>query len=290
MQRLLLLILLLTQLSFGQTEKLQEEKELEVVDFKSIKKVLQQDGLSEAAKKKEKEVKAIKTVQQKIENQRYLYPSENEIWGFVSEYWLVKNAQLLKWDFEKPDYGLEKSFAEVMEKLGFYQKKFKILLVNSPNLVKTALPGDDEFILILSVPFIRSLDLSKLEISLILFEEFIRLEQGYFKQNVSTEKMKSLAGTNFLGKKADISMVEELLKKYHTQIFERGFTFQQMFEVTKKVDAYLRSTPELWNAYFGLLGKIDRFVKSNSQYKDYVKIFPSPEMQLKWVSPEEKVL
>jgi hypothetical protein len=277
-------------LSFGQTEKLQEEKELEVVDFKSIKKVLQQDGLSEAAKKKEKEVKAIKTVQQKIENQRYLYPSENEIWGFVSEYWLVKNAQLLKWDFEKPDYGLEKSFAEVMEKLGFYQKKFKILLVNSPNLVKTALPGDDEFILILSVPFIRSLDLSKLEISLILFEEFIRLEQGYFKQNVSTEKMKSLAGTNFLGKKADISMVEELLKKYHTQIFERGFTFQQMFEVTKKVDAYLRSTPELWNAYFGLLGKIDRFVKSNSQYKDYVKIFPSPEMQLKWVSPEEKVL
>lgn len=280
----------MAQVSTAQTEKLQEEKELEVVNFSSIKKVLQEDGLSEAAKKKEKEVKAIKSVQLKVENQKFLYPSEDELWGFVSEYWLIKNAQLLNWDFEKPDYGLEKSFSEVMERLGFYQKKFKILLVNSPNLVKTALPGKDEFILVLSVPFIRSLDLSKLEISLILFEEFVRLEQGYFKQNASTEKMKTLAGTNFQGKSADVSMVEELLKRYHTQIFEKGFNFQQMFEVTKKVDAYLRSTPELWNAYFGLIGKIDRFVKTNSQYKDYVKLFPSPEMQLKWLSPEEKVL
>jgi hypothetical protein len=290
MRLLSLFILLFVQSSFAQNEKLQDEKELEVVDFSSIKKVLQQDGLSEAVKKKEKQIKAIKSEQIKIENERYVYPSENELWEFASEYWLIKNAQILNWDFEKPDYGLEKSFAEVMERLGFYQKKFKILLINSPTLVKTALPGNEAFILILSVPFIRSLDLSKLEISLILFEEFVRLEQGYFKQNTSTEKMRSLVGTNFQGRKADISMVEELLKKYHLQIFEKGFNFQQMFEVTKKVDAYLKSSPELWNAYFGLIGKIDRFVKSNTQYKDYVKLFPSPEMQIKWLSPEEKNL
>jgi hypothetical protein len=282
--------LLLTLSLFAQTEKLQDEKELEVVDFKSIKKVLQQDGLSEAAKKKEKQVTILKNEQNKIETNRYLYPTENELWGFISEYWLIKNAQLLNWDFEKPDYGLEKSFSTTMEKLGFYQKKYKILLVNNPTMVRTGLPGNNEFILLLSVPFIRSLDLSKLEISLLLFEDFLRLEQGYFKKNVETEKFRKLSGTNFQGQKSDVSMVEEMLKNYSNQVNQKGYSFQQQFEVTKKMDAYLKSNPELWNAYFRLLGKIDRFIKVNVQYKDYVRLYPSPEMQVKWLSPEEKVL
>lgn len=276
--------------SFAQTGKLQDEKELEVVNFNSIKKVLQQDGLSEAAKKKQKHVQILKKEQNKIESGRYLYPTESEMWGFISEYWLIKNAQLLKWDFEKPDYGLEKSFSSLMENLGFYQKKYKILLLNNTTTIRAALPGDNEFIVLLSVPFIRSMDLSKLEISLLLFEDFIRHEQGYFKKNVETEKFKKLTGTNFQGQKPDVSMVEEMLKNYSKQINEKGFTFQQQFEVTKKMDAYLKSNPELWNAYFRLLGKIDRFVKSNVQYKDYVRLYPSPEMQIKWLSPEEKVL
>jgi hypothetical protein len=290
MKNLPILLLLMSSLVFGQNDKLQDEKELETVNFKSIRKVLQQDGLSESAKKKEKQVQIIKKEQKKIETQRYLYPTESEIWGFVSEYWLIKNAQLLKWDFEKPDYGLEKSFSTTMENLGFYQKKFKILLVNSPSIVRAGLPGEQEIILLLSVPFIRSLDLSKLEISLLLLEDFVRLEQGYFKNNVSTEKLAKLAGSNFQGGKPDVSMVEELLKNYSKQISEKGFTFQQQFELTKKMDAYLKSNPDLWNTYFRLLQKIDRFLKSNTQYKDYVRLYPSPEMQIKWLSPEEKVL
>lgn len=285
-----ILFSLLTLPAFAQTEKLQEEKELETVNFNNIKKVLQKDGLSESARKKEKQVRILKTEQGKIESQKFLYPTESELWGFVSEYWLIKNAQLLNWDFEKPDYGLEKSFSGTMETLGFYQKKFKILLLNSPSVVRAGLPGDNEIILILSVPFIRSLDLSKLEISLLLLEEYLRLEQGYFKKNVETPKMAKLAGTNFQGGKPDVSMVEELLKNYTRQINEKGFSFQQQFEVTKKMDAYLKSHPELWNAYFRMLQKMDRFIKSNIQYKDYVKLYPSPEMQVKWLSPEEKVL
>ena len=276
---------------FAQTEKLQDEKELEVVDFKSIKKVLQQDGLTEASKQKSKQVAILKKEQGKIESGRFLYPTESEMWGFVSEYWLVKNAQLLNWDFVKPDYGLEKSFSDMMERLGFYQKKYKILLLNTPQIVRAAIPGDDnEMILLLSVPFIRSLDLSKLEISLLLFEDFLRLEQGYFKKNVRTEKMKQLSGTNFQGKKPDVSLVHELVKNYDHQINQKGYTFQEQFEITKKMDAFLKSTPELWNAYFRLLGKLDRFIKSNAQYKDYIKLYPSPEMQIKWLSPAEKVL
>lgn len=285
-----LLILTFISFAFAQSEKLQEEKELEVVNFNSIKKVLQQDGLSEAARKKAKQVQILKKEQKKIEVDRYLYPTENELWSFISEYWLIKNAQLLNWDFEKPDYGLDKSFRHTMESLGFYQKKFKILLVNTPSVVRASLPGDNESIMILSIPFIRSLDLSKLEISLLLLEDFIRLEQGYFKKKVETEKFRKLSGTNFHGSKPDVSMVEEMLKNYSHHINTKGYTFQEQFEVTKKMDAYLKSNPELWNAYFRLLGKIDRFVKTNVQYKSYIKLYPSPEMQIKWLSPEEKVL
>lgn len=285
-----LLFFFITFSVFAQNEKLQDEKELEVVNFNSIKKVLQQDGLSEAAKKKEKQVVILKKEQSKIEANRYLYPTESELWGFISEYWLIKNAQILNWDFEKPDYGLDKNFSSTMEKLGFYQKKYKILLVNNPSMVRAALPGDGESILLLSVPFIRSLDLSKLEISLLLFEDFLRLEQGYFKKNVATEKFHKLSGSNFQGQKPDISMVEEMLKNYSNQINQKGYTFQQQFEITKKMDAFLKSNPELWNAYFRLLGKIDRFIKVNVQYKDYVRLYPSPEMQVKWLSPEDKVL
>lgn len=274
----------------AQTEKLQDEKELEVVNFKSIKKVLQQDGLSQSAKNKAKQVEVLKKEQTNVEKGRYNYPTESELWGFVSEYWLVKNAQLLNWDFEKPDYGLEENFKKIMQNLGFYQKKFKILMLNTPTTVRAALPGNDEMIFILSVPFVRSLDLSKLEISMLLLEDYFRLEAGYFKKNVATEKMTKLAGTNFYGSKPDLSMVEELLKNYTNQVNQKGYTFQQQFEITKKMDVFLKSNPELWNTYFRLLGKIDRFIKVNVQYKDYVRLYPSPEMQVKWLSPEEKVL
>lgn len=280
--------LVATSFTYGQ--KLQEEKELEVVNFKSIKKVLQQDGLSQEAQNKAKQVKILKKEQRKLDQSRYNYPSADEMWGFVTEYWLVKNAQILKWDFEKPDYGLDESFKTMLQKLGFYHKKFKILLINTPTTVRAALPDNDGMVFLLSVPFIRSLDLSKLEISLLLLEDYFRLDAGYFKKKVTTEKMKKLAGTSFYGKKPDLSMIEELTRKYTEEVNQKGYSFQEQFEVTKKMDTYLKSNPELWNAYFRMLGKIDRFLKVNAQYKDYLKLYPSPEMQVKWLSPPEKVL
>lgn len=283
-------LLLISLASSVSAQKIQEEKELEVVNFNSIRKVLEQDGLSKSAERKKKQVYVLKKTKAQVEKNRYLYPSEDELWGFVSEYWLVKNAQILGWDFDKPDYGLDSSFRGTLEKLGFYQKRFKVLLLNTPSPVRASLPGEGETIHLISVPFIRSLDLSKLEISLLLLEDYFRMEADYFKNVVKTEKMKSLAGTDFKGAKPDMSLISELLKNYDQQVMKKGYTFQQQFEVTKKMDAHLKSHPELWNVYFRLLGKIDRFIKTNVQYKDYVKLYPSPEMQIKWLSPAEKVL
>ena len=41
---------------------------------------------------------------------------------------------------------------------------------------------------VLSVPFIRTLDLSKLEISILLFEDFLRAKGEFFKTYVSVKK------------------------------------------------------------------------------------------------------
>lgn len=285
------LLLLFTAMSLGQTGKLQDEKELELVNFKSIKKVLQQDGLSQSADQKKKQVSVIKSEQINLEKGRFNYPTEDDMWGFATEYWLIKNAQVLGWDFDKPDYGLNTSFKSTLENMGFYQKKFKILLVNTPTLVRAALPGyQGEMILLLSVPFIKSLDLSKLEISILFLEDFFRLDAGYFKKAVMTEKMRKLSGSSFYGQKVDLSMIEELMKSYNQQINQKGYSFQQQFEITKKMDTFLKANPELWNVYFRLLGKIQSFLKTNVQYKDYIKLYPSPEMQIKWISPEEKIL
>lgn len=284
-------ISLLSFATAAEADKLQEEKELEVVNFSNIKDVLQKDGLSQAVKNKKKVVQVLKKKKEEVEKSAFNYPDEEEMWGFASEVWLVKNAQILGWDFEKPEYGLETSYRTTLEKLGFVQKKFKILLLNTPSIVRATLPGSQgEIIHLLSVPFIRHLDLSKLEISLLLLEDFFRLEAGYFKKSVETLKMKKLAGTNFYGAKPDLSIISELMTNYTKQIQEKGFTFQQQFEVTKKMDAHLKSNPELWNTYFRLLTKLNAFLKVNVQYKDYVKLYPSPEMQIKWLSPEEKVL
>ena len=283
--------LMLNFVASAQISKLQEDKELELVNFSSVKKVLQKDGLSESAFQKKQQVAILKKEQINLDHLRYNYPAEDEMWGFISEYWLVKNAPILGWDFEKPDYGLDYSFKTTLQKMGFVQKKFKILLINNPVMVRAALPGSNgDIILLMSVPFIRSLDLSKLEISLLFLEDYLRLEAGYFKNNVGTQKLKNLAGTSFQGAKPDMSILEELLKNYTNQINSKGYTFQQQFETTKKMDVFLKSQPELWNVYFHLLQKLNNYFKANVQYKDYVKLYPSPEMQIKWISPDEKVL
>jgi hypothetical protein len=56
------------------------------------------------------------------------------------------------------------------------------------------------------------------------------------------------------------------------------------------MDTLLKPNLEWWNTYFRMLGKIDRLIKTNNQYKTYNQLYPSPEMQIKWLSPDDKVL
>lgn len=273
------------------SEKTLEEKEEELVDFSNIQDVLKEDELSQEVKKKVSRIQTIKKKRKKKDLQRYKIPDEKEIWSFLSELWLVKSASVLKWDFQKPDYGIEESLKSLMEEMGYYEVDLKIILVNTPVLTHMALPSNKgEYIFVLSVPFIRTLDLSKLEIAVLLYEDFTRLKKGYFANFVKPASFGSIAGSNFKGKKFPDQLFKSILRKYDDIVFDRGFTFQQQFETTKELNRLFKANMKLWNVYYGMLKKVDNLVKTNLLYSGYTKIFPSPELQLNWLRPKKEVL
>ena len=172
--RYLLLFCFLIGTSFAK-----EDKSAPEYDFKAIKEVLKNDMLDGEADKKVKKIRAAMIRKKAFAKSKYNIPGEDEFWTFLSQYWLVQNAQLLKWDFKKPDYGIDKSFRTFLEKLGHYNVKFKVLILDSPNIFHFALPsGGGEYLFLLSLPFIRTLDLNKLEISVILYEDYFRMQEG----------------------------------------------------------------------------------------------------------------
>ncbi len=259
----------------------------EILDFNSIKDLIKKDGLEGELKKKEEEKRVFLDKKKRDDMKRYNVPGQEDFWNMFSELWLVKNATILKWDFHKPEYDLEKSFIELLEKQGIYEKKIKILLVDSTEVIHAALPSNDkEYIFVLSQPFIRILDLSKVEISLILFEDFLRARRGYFKNYVQSKELEAFLGSNFNGKPFNKKLIDEHLKKYNTLLLEKGFSFQEQFEVTTEMDGLLKSDLKMWNTYLTLLEKIDNLTKGNALYKKYAQIYPSPELQLNWLRPK----
>lgn len=280
----------------GADAKAKEDKEdkgldpmVAPIEFDKIKDVIQKDRLgSEVVKKKA-------VIKKKLRNrnirkvEKYNIPDSDEFWSFFSEYWLVKNATVLRWDFKKPDYGLDESFKMFLETLGIFEVRYKILLVNTPDITHFALPSNEnEYIFLLSVPFIRTLDLSKLEISLLLFEDYLRVKNGYFKKYASIPGLENFIGGNFYQKDFNVSLLEKVARKYDDIIYDKGFNFKQQFDVTLRMSSILKGNAKWWNGYYLMLGKIDNLVKTNVLYQKYLKIYPSPELQLSWLRPKKK--
>lgn len=285
-----LLILIITYSALSQDKRFQAQKEDAVIDYSSIRTLLKKDGLGEIQKNKEKKLKSLISAKKNIEKDRSFYPSKNEFFSFFSKYWLSKNASLLRWDFPKPDYGIAAHFKEFLEKIGLIERKFSIMVINTPEITHFALPSNPgEYIFILSLPFMKSLDLSKEDISLILLEDMLRIDEKLFVKAI--ELKLDFVGGQIKKSRQELQVEhEKLLKEYDRIIFKRGFNFGEQFNITKKMDAYLKPDPMVWSNYIKLLNKINKLVKTNNLYKKYNKIYPSPQMQIKWLSPEKKVL
>lgn len=261
----------------------------ESLDFQAIKDVIKNDMLeSEVVKQKKQVATVVKANKRKIE-EKYEVPGEDQFWSFLSQMWLVKNAQIIKWDFQKPEYGIESALEDLLEKLGYFEVRFNILIVNTPDITHFALPTEpNRYLLLLSLPFMRTLDLTKVEISLLLLEDILRSKAGYFTSYVATAKLRSFIGSNFYGKAFQKDVIDDSLKKYDEMVFDKGFSFNQQFEITKQMDKLVKSDLAIWNAYYQMLMKIDNLTKSNPLYSKYSKIYPSPEMQLNWLKPNKK--
>lgn len=259
----------------------------DLIDFSSIKDLIKKDGLEGELQKKQTEKRVLLDKKKLSDMKRYNVPPADVFWNMFSELWLVKNATSLKWDFHKPDFDIEKAFITLLESQGIYEKKVKILLLDTPDVIHAALPSNDkEYIFILSLPFIRTLDLSKVEISLILFEDFLRARRGYFKNYVSSKELETYMGSNFAGKPFDKKLIADHLKKYSNVLLVKGFSFQEQFEVTTEMDTLLKNDMKMWNTYLNLLEKIDQLTKTNTLYKKYNQIYPSAELQMNWLKPK----
>ncbi|MCB9091883.1 MAG: hypothetical protein H6621_02860 [Halobacteriovoraceae bacterium] len=277
---------------FAQDQK-EETQNSEEVEFNELKDVLKNDQLLESYKKKQKIKKQVEKKRKKIEEAKKIqYPTNDIFWQIASEHWLVKNAQKLKWDFDKPSYGIGVNFKKTLVELGFIEKKIKILLIKNTNITHFALPSSkDEYIFVLSVPFIHSMDLSKREISMLLLEDLLRSNNSYFKDNLKKASFIPLIGTEIeKDQKLQMKSYNELIGMYSDVIFKKGFNFQQQFEITRKMDELLKPYKDYWNAYYSLCQKRNQLVSSNALYKFYNGIYPSTVMQLSWLKPTEKKL
>lgn len=273
----------------------QESKQnSKTVPLTNFEKVLKKDNLLEKRKEIIQVKQEVKEEINKIEAKKNIFPAKDDFFNFFSEYYLAHNAVKLNWDSEKPDYGIEGIFNSVLRKLGIIGIRYKILVINSPNVPHFYLPSKkDEYLFILSLPFIRSMDLTKIEISILLLEDMFRKDLGQFYQNITLKKsLESLYSSHIDTKereKAVASVLMKLLSDYDRILYIDGYSFQQQFEVTtKKMDLILRPHPELWSSYIKLLNKIDELVKSDKLYANYNKIYPSPELQIKWLTPKTK--
>jgi hypothetical protein len=259
----------------------------DLIDFSSIKDLIKKDGLEGELEKKEKEKRTLLDKKKLADMKRFNVPGAEDFWNMFSELWLVKNATILKWDFHKPDFEIEKAFITMLEGQGLYEKKVKIILLDSTEVIHAALPTNDkEYIFILSLPFIRTLDLSKIEIAMVLFEDFLRARRGYFKNYVTSKELEAYMGSNFSGKAFNKKLIDDHLKKYTSVLMEKGFSFQEQFEVTTEMDTLFKSDLKMWNTYLTLLEKIDTLTKTNVLYKKYGQIYPSPELQMNWLKPK----
>lgn len=268
-------------------EPTKTERKEALLPLDEIKNVLKEDKLDAQRKKRQVELDKIKQKRAKSEVAKSLYPTADDYWGIVTDYWLIKNAQRLQWEFQHPEYGIIEAFTALMNKMGFYHVKLKLLIVNSTDITHFALPSyKDEYVFLLSLPFMRTLDLTKVELSILLLEDFFRVQEGLFLKNLAMQP-KGL-GENFHGKELPMKQVIEMSTKYSEVVFKKGYTFEQQYKITQKMNSFLKSDPNMWGSYYRLLKKLAELIKVNLLYKDYNSIYPSPEIQLKWLTPKKK--
>ena len=273
--------------SMATTETKNEKKSEEL--FPNLEELIKKDKLEKSLAEKNAIQKKIESEIKKEEEKKEYFPKLNESWSLISEYYLVKNISKIPWDFEKPDYGIIVPFQFLLERLGYLNVKVKILLLNTPIIPHAALPSNrGEFILLISIPFIRSMDLSKIEISLLLLSDFLRALDGEFINKINLDEKDQQVFGNVINEKIDMSVIYKILKRYDEVLFKIGFADKNNSLVKEKLDPILKPYPELWATYIKLLNKIQNLISQDNLYSHYHEIYGSPKNMIELIDPTKK--
>lgn len=268
--------------------------------LKSIQNILKNDFLEKEMKEKQVQLEKERN-EKKIEEDKtgYNYPTKNEIFTLLTQLWLVKNSTNLHWDFKNAHLGIMESVKNLFVKLGIIDKKINILIIDNPKYAHGALPygqplnssssqektDQEELFFFLSLPFIRSMDLSTLEISMIILEDYFRIQLGIFKNYIIEDESIQKLGTNFYGQFPDVSFITTSLDKYNQFFQLRGYKISEENLVFKSMKNILQiDEMKLLLVYQETLKKINELVTTNTLYSYYTKWYPSPYIKLtSWV-------
>ena len=105
---------------------------------------------------------------------------------------------------------------------------------------------------------------------------------------ISATTLSKLRNTNFFQQLVPKKEIASLLTEIDQIVYTKGFNFQQQYQVTKYVNTVLLNNKKLWQNYYTLIQKIDELAKGNLLFKNYAKIYPSPELQMNWIDPSKK--
>jgi len=252
-----------------------------------VKEIIKKDYLEIIRKEMDEKYK--KKAKKEVKNQsvdKSIFINEKDYWDFLSNYWLIKNSDILKWDFKKVDYGLMAIFKKVLSSVGIKNQKVRILYLNSSLITHFALPeGSSGVTFLLSKPFIEKMDLTKQEISVLLLEDYLRIREKIVEKKILLKSSELLIPKNSNGKKIR-KYFFELMNIFDDVILNKGFSFQDQFLITRKMVVFLEGEKLLRTNYVSLINKINELIRTNDSFKNYTRFYPSPDMQLKWLAAE----
>lgn len=242
----------------------------------TIKDILIKDHLLLEADKKKMDELRLEAEKEKIEKSKIKVLTDEEFTEIATLLWLVKRESKLRWDFEKVDYGVNETFKKLLHKLNVTGPVYKILYLNSDIIPHVGILSGNNYILLISKTFIEKLDLSKQEVALILFEEFIRLKLNLLQNKINQKVTKMDV--------KDKRTFDEYWNILDQEIIKMGFSFQEQFSLTKEIVNYIKNEPKISEIYQRLNEKIKILIQTENQYSFYPKIYPSPDLKEAWLA------
>lgn len=255
------------------------QQELNIDDYLEADKLLDASETKDRLQKKQ----AQKIFDDK--KRRYSYPSFEDFWKFASEYWLVKNIDKIKWDQGADASELKKNFQILLGDLGIEDIKVKVFIFPTDRHPHFVLPrSDKEFIFLVSQKFIEAAGLSVKQLSYLLLEELIRIQNGYLFEFFKDDSfVKNLGESFYINKRPDMGEFEKLMTKISIFYLEHGFSFENEYRVTKAICKKIGNKTIRLKGYRNYFEAVkNRIDDIHKVFVDYKKLYPGFEMKHLW--------